>query len=408
MARVLFVLNSASGGAAVSARDLMRELRQHGHRCFAVLPPGASADEMEALRQVSEEHVTMPLPWWNRKYKAKLWKRPLHWGWNLWRSGGHLGSLLALRRCLRRWDIELVHTNTSLNLQGALVAAWSGVPHVWHIREHIGHRRLFRFWLPEPLLARTFESLSDALVVNSETSAELFRRHHRDRTLRVIYNGVDLDLFAGGAEERAPALRKSWGAGEEEPVVAMVAHLSSRVKRHDVFVRAVAQLAPRWPQARFVVVGTDPAQSGGYRSELEHARAIHDLARELKVDQRILWAGALDDVPAVMNAVDLLVHPADRESFGRVAVEAMAAGKPVVAADAGGLREIVEDGVTGLRVPAGDADGFARAIEELLEQPQRRQALGQAGRRRVEERFSLTATGRDVDALYRSLMEAAA
>lgn len=402
MARILFVLNSASGGAAVSARDLMGELKTLGHRCYAVLPPGGSARELAALEACTEARAFLPLPWWNRKYKAIWWKRPLHWARQLVLSGAHVLTLIRLRRWAAEWRIELIHTNTSLNLQGALVARWLGLPHVWHIREQIGRRSLFRFWLPERALARTFVGLSRAVLVNSEESRALFARQGLRDAVRVAYNGVRVEDFA--APERGEALRAALGIEPGTLVVAMVGHLTSRVKRHDTFVEAVAILAPRRPGVRFVVVGSDPERTGGYRSELDYATGVKTLARRLGVEERILWTGAQDDVPAVMNALDVLVHPADRESFGRVAVEAMAAGRPVVAADSGGLREIVEHERTGLRVPAGDAEGFAAAIARLLDDDELRRSLGQEGARVAAEHFSLATTARQVDAAYREIL----
>jgi glycosyltransferase involved in cell wall biosynthesis len=126
-------------------------------------------------------------------------------------------------------------------------------------------------------------------------------------------------------------------------------------------------------------------------------------AAQLGLGSRLLFAGARDDVPAVMAAIDVLVHPSDQESFGRVVVEAMAAGKPVVGAASGGVGEIIQHGRTGFTVPDNDAERFAAACRELLENSDRRRELGQNGRAYAQENFSIEAVADRVATLYAGL-----
>jgi glycosyltransferase involved in cell wall biosynthesis len=391
--RVLFVLNALSGGATMSAIDLMAALRKLGHRCFAVHPPG----DASSLTHAVDGAAAVELPWWNRNYRATLWKRPIHSALGMVRSGFRLLTTRELERLIRRWGIDVVHTNTAMTLEGALAARLERLPHVWHIREQIGAGKLFRFWLPEPVLARTFTTLSSRIIANSHESRAFFDRNGAGGRVDVIYNGIPLDRFDD--PPRAEELRKRW-IGTGELLVGMVASLTSRVKKHDVFVEAASRSARDFPSARFVVVGSDPDVAGGFRGELEYARAQKQLARDLGLGQRIVWAGHQTDVPSVMGALDVLVHPCDGESFGRVAVEAMASRKPVVVADAGGLREIVEDRVTGLRVRPNDPDAFASGISALLADRAARESYGEAGRRRAEAVFSIDRAAGEVARVY--------
>ena len=394
MTKILFVLNSTHGGAALSATDLMEGLTARGHRCYAVVPPSA-ANDYSNLRRVARGVAEIRLPWWNKKYRSALYKRPVHWALGMARSGFRTASTRAIVDVIRRWDIDLVHSNTSLNLEGALAARVTGVAHVWHIREQIGDQQLFRWWLPEPILARAFDGLSDALIVNSETSRAFFARNGFGARAAVVYNGVKMETFDDAAVGR-DAVRSRWGVGASETLVGMVANLTSTGKRHDVFVRACAAVAGRHDRCRFVVVGADPDATGGYPSEIAYARGLKALAGELGVADRFTWAGHRSDIPAVMSALDVMVHPMPDESFGRVAVEAMAAGRPLVGADAGGLTEIIEDGATGYRVAVGDPEAFASAVLQVANDQDLARRLGEAGRRRAAERFSLDRTIEDV------------
>ncbi|MCB1057415.1 MAG: glycosyltransferase family 4 protein [Acidobacteria bacterium] len=402
MARVLFVLNSASGGATRSALDLIEALAPRGWEFCAVLPPTGEGPDLDRLRRHTLSIHMVPLPWWNRNYRARPLRRLLHWGWRSLQSGFHARTVHRVRRLIGELGIDLVHTNTSLTLDPALAARRARVPHVWHLREQMGNGQLFRFWLTEPLLARTFVSLADAVVANSQETRRLFARTGLASAVQVVYNGVRLQDFVPSSA--AAELRRSWCEGHDQVVVGMVAHLTSRMKRHDVFVRLAAKVLETEPNVRFVVVGADPERDGGYRTKLEYARDLSQLAQRLGLGDRLLRTGALSDVPAVMSAIDVLVHPSERESFGRVAVEAMAAGKPVVGAATGGVGEIVEDGVTGFTVAGDDPEAWTRPVLALVRDPMLRQSLGTAGHQRVAERFSLDVTADRIETLYREVL----
>jgi glycosyltransferase involved in cell wall biosynthesis len=404
--RVLFVLNAPVGGAALSAHDLMRGLRARGVESCVIAPPSPHVRLAEAFGDVAVETAEVFLPWWNRRYRSTWYKRPAHLVLDTVRSRARLGTVAAIAGRIRAWGVDLVHTNTALTLEGGLAARLTGRPHVWHLREQLGDDALFRFWLPEPVLARVFLGLADRVIVNSAQSRALFDRHGLGGETRLVYNGVEVGGFPD--LEGAAALRARWGAPPRRepgavPLVGMVANLTSRMKRHDVFVEAAARVAPRHPGARFVIVGTDPDREGGPAAEIAYTRELKARAARLGLGERLGFVGHAAPPAAVMGALDVLVHPCDQESFGRVAIEAMAARRPVVAADGGGLVEIVEDGATGVRVRPGDVAGFAEAIQGLLADPARAEAMGVAGRAAVEARFSLDRTVDAVMDVYRGL-----
>ena len=110
MKNVLFVFNAAVGGASLSAMTLMRGLGERGFRCYAIVPPGGSPDVWEEIRSVAADVEVVRIPWWNRRYKAHWFKRPLHWVWNSCRSGFHLRSTYEVMRAIRHWKIDLVHS----------------------------------------------------------------------------------------------------------------------------------------------------------------------------------------------------------------------------------------------------------------------------------------------------------
>jgi glycosyltransferase involved in cell wall biosynthesis len=137
---------------------------------------------------------------------------------------------------------------------------------------------------------------------------------------------------------------------------------------------------------------------------LEFENHLRQLTIDLGLSQKVIFTGHRDDVHRVLSALDLLVHCSHAEPFGRVLIEAMAAGRPVVAFADGGVPEIVVHGTTGLLVPPGDEQALAEAMIELLADRDRSLRLGDEGRRRVELHFTAQQTARAIEAIYKPLV----
>ena len=153
---------------------------------------------------------------------------------------------------------------------------------------------------------------------------------------------------------------------------------------------------------RFLVSGGPIYETEGHEG---YAERLRRRVVDLGLGGRVHLLGNRDDVPEILAGVDVLVHvPSAPEPFGRVVAEAMAVGKPVVAANAGGLPEIVEDEVTGLLVPPGDPSACAAAVTRLLADPALRARFGAAGRRQAEQRFDPAVHAERVMAAYREVV----
>jgi glycosyltransferase involved in cell wall biosynthesis len=161
----------------------------------------------------------------------------------------------------------------------------------------------------------------------------------------------------------------------------------------------MAQVRDVVPQAKGIIVGEVAAENPGYLDTLLTLR------NDLALADRLVFSGFRMDVPVVMSALDVLVLASTSpEPFGRVLIEAMAAGKPVVATDAGAAREIIENGVQGLLVPAGEVAAMARAITYLLTHRDAAILMGQKGQDTVQERFGMQQHRDKVQSVYRELL----
>lgn len=277
-------------------------------------------------------------------------------------------DVFRLVRVLRATDASVLYVNT-LTLPHWLIAGWlARVPRLCHVHEaEEGTARLWRLSLTAPLF------LATRVVTNSNASlkwiagswARLASRCH------VIYNGVPMD---------APSLYRRTQA--DKATAAVVGRLSPR-KGQDVAIRALAELVSRGHDVRLVLAGTTFRGYGAFREMLQR------LAEELGVLDRVEFAGFVSPVAPLFASVDIAIIPSRVEPFGNVAVEAMAAGCPVVASATGGLREIITHGLNGLLVDPDDAIALSDAMERVLTTPTLAADLGKAAVNDVHQRFGV-------------------
>jgi glycosyltransferase involved in cell wall biosynthesis len=217
--------------------------------------------------------------------------------------------------------------------------------------------------------------------------------------VRTIPDGIDLERFNPNVS--GVRIRRELGLADDECLVGFVGRLDPW-KGADVFVQAAAEVVHKRKDARFLVCG------GELPGHERYADGLRRLARDLGVEDRMLFTGwkyRLDDIPEVMAALDVMVHTSIRpEPFGLVLIEAMATAKPIVAADDGGVREVVEPEVSALLARPGDHQAFAEAILQILSDLSRAKAMGRAGRARAEALFEVGAYVRRVEAVYEEVL----
>jgi glycosyltransferase involved in cell wall biosynthesis len=193
--------------------------------------------------------------------------------------------------------------------------------------------------------------------------------------MHVLWKGVDLRAFDAARAGEA-ATRAALGLGPDALAVGTFGRLAWQ-KGLDAFLEAVRLVRPRFPHARFFIVG------GG-----RDAPAIADAASAPALGGAVTLLGQRDDAPALLAAMDIIVQSSRREAMAQTTLEGMAAGRPVVSTMTCGADEAIEDGVSGLLVPVGDAAALADRIVLLAGDPARRAALGRAARRRIEAEFT--------------------
>jgi len=299
-----------------------------------------------------------------------------------WRA---LGRLVGAAREL---DPAILHGNTPhTNLAAAWIGRRLGRPCVWHERT-LPHARE---WDAD----RWLRALPDRIICNSAAVAERFGPP--GPRIAVIRNGVPLDRFRPGCG--GEPVRRAWSLAPYQVAAGIVGNFTPW-KEHELLLEALALLRPDPARFRLLIVGGEvfPANQG-------REAALRAQVGRLGLEDLVFFAGTRADMPAVMDALDILVSPAEIEACSRAVLEAMATGIPVVGASAGGTPELVLDGETGLLFPPGDVHGLAGALQRLVEDAPLRRSLGNAARRRAEACFSIQRQARETEAIYRELLE---
>lgn len=301
----------------------------------------------------------------------------------LLRLPGQLAATAALLdRVAAGRRVALVYSNTLAVLGGAVWARRRGIPHLWHVHEILLHPALVRRGLP-----RVASWLSDAVIANSRQTQLWLEREVpalKGHTT-VVFNGLDRPPVA--TPQDVAAFREKVGAGPGDLVATVVGRFN-HMKGQPLVVQALHRLRATGRDAglRLALVGDVFAGHRDFRGECAA------LAASLGVQDRVTILPFTRDIGAVWRGSDIALVPStEPESFGMVAIEAMACARPVLAAGHGGILDIVEDGVSGLLVPPGDADALAEALARLAGDASLRQRLGAAGAGRQAERFSLAA-----------------
>jgi len=376
MIRVLFVSHSAElNGAELWLFETLKRLDRGRYRPTLVTPrPGPLNDSASALG--IDVHV-VPMKWWLTE-RSRVWRQPL----------AGLLNAVGVRKVAdvaRLSGAGLVFSNSAAMSSGARAARAVGVPHVWAVHEILGGQRPFLHHILGRRAAVNFILRNSArVIVNSEASRAAFPANEK---LRLVYNGVDVK---DGDERRQAALRKKLGIRDEDIVAGVVGKIYEGKGQREA-LQAAASLAPRYPRLKWLIVGA-------VRDE-RYARGLSELVRAAGIADRIRFTGYHPDLVDLLKIMTVVVIPSVVESFGRVALEAMAAGVPVVAVRAGGLPEIVAHGENGFLAETRDPANIAGMLDFVLRNPDKAKRAAENGLKTVRDKFTVERQVRGVESV---------
>lgn len=340
-------------GAERVCLSLCADLQQRGHRVLLLCKPdGGLPDEARKLG------LAVQTP----NISGKL----------------NLVAPFTLARIARQFGADVIHTHlSSASLWGGLAGRLAGIPTLGHVHA-LNTWFYYRF---STLAATCSGGVKQYVVAQGADSSKV----------RVVYNGIPANRLDGVLS--SAEARQMLGLAPDQPVVACVAHLSP--KKGQIFLlQAVALLRDRFPDLVCLLAG-----------EGEMTEQLQQQAAELGIADRVRLLGFRRDVMSVMQAADVVVLPSiAKEGLGLVLVEAALLEKPTLGSNAPGIDEALQDGVTGLLVPPGNATALAECLAMLLDNAELRRQMGQAGRERALQMFTQEAMVDQFEAIYRELV----
>ena len=390
--RVLIISHTASpGGAEIALLNLVRLLDRR--QVTPVVLFGADGPVVEQMRLLAESHV-LPLPVAvGGAKKDSLGIRSLVQVRGMFISAVYICKLAQF---IRRNNIDLVHTNSlKSHLLGGLAARLARRPVLWHVRNNIDSDylpasvartlRMLARWVPRFVIACSGATLR-SVYPGAPDNPRPFSVDLRTRGA-VVHDGTTAHASGEKNSKRDGMCR-----------IALIGRISSWKGQH-IFIRAADLVHQRFPNARFFIVGS------ALFGESEYDREVRSLTESLGLPGIVTFTGFRKDVLDVIREMDVIVHASTiGEPFGLVIVEGMAAGKPVIATNGGGVPEIVEHGKTGILIPMANVEAMADAISLVLANPVLAADMGARGRERVRENFTIEHTARKIEAVYQAML----
>jgi glycosyltransferase involved in cell wall biosynthesis len=366
--RVCFVSHSAGRyGAELALLELLQGLLRSGVEALVLVPKkGPLLDELDR-RNIEWKIIGYPV-WLSRPR------------WLPYRAMRLLKTALMSVRvawAIKKWGADIVYTNTVVIGAGALAARLAGIPHVWHSHESLAHNPSQKFDLGERAVSYLMHRLSDAIIVTSRSVANDYTHLPDPGKIRVVYQSV-----TPRADTPSP-----------QPVIdrlffqCVIVGSLHPWKGQDQAISAVAELASRNINVHLLLVGDAGRR---YRAQLVQQ------AEALGVSRRIAFHGYAENPLALIRNADVVLVCSRWEAFGRVAVEAMLSGSPVIGSARGATAEIIQDGRTGLLYEWGNIRDLTKKIQFLHDNPKERMRIGGNAQQWAQNRFTQERYAREI------------
>jgi glycosyltransferase involved in cell wall biosynthesis len=299
-------------------------------------------------------------------------------------------NTFKLTRLLKAARPDIVHTHGYFaSVIGRFAARRAGIP---VLLAHV-HSTYWEYKKRHLLIERKLSRFTQKIICCSRAVENFVKYTEKitDNKTIVIYNGVDEERFF---PLKSPTfLRAELGMDEETAVIGTVSSLTPH-KGHEFLVQAASLVLGTFPSTKFLIVGDGPLR-----------KRLENQVKDLNIHPAVIFTGTRKDIAEMLSLMDVFALPSHtREGLGIAIIEAMAAERPVVATDIGGIPEAVNHGETGLLVPPGDPEALSKAIIELLQNPKKAEEMGEKGRARVKEKFTTKKMLSEIENVYQSLV----
>jgi len=381
--RICFVSHgSGRGGAEEVLLESLECLKELGFDCRVLMPGDLGLGEN--LRELGIAYRS--LPYWGWMGHKSFWSR-------LEAAARNIALTAPAAWELRKWNPDIIYSNTMTVCFGALLAHVLRRPHVWHLHElgYEDHGLTFDF-------GRTFSyrliNSASACIAVSQITADKFAEHIDRDKLTVMFQSVHRRSLWRPAHKLAAALNQAVPPPSRKTRCIIVGRLSEGKRQEDA-VAAMAELKEQGTDSELLIIG---------HSNPGYAEKLRRQVREHQLEDRVSILGSVFDRLPFVESSDIVLMCSRCEAFGRVTVEGMLAGKPVIAADTGANPELIRPGSTGLLYRFGDVKDLARKIRQLCENPDLARRIGENARGWAEPIFRKERYGTDLASFLMSVL----
>ena len=306
------------------------------------------------------------------------------------RAGVDFAYILKLANFFRKSGVQILHLhNPTAFFYGTLAGRLARVPCIVYTE----HGRDFSASRKVKIINRMLARMVDRIIAVSVAGKEYLAKEEgiaRDR-IQLIYNGVeDTQRLTTRSQE---AIRRELGLTSKRPVIGIVARLDW-IKNHASLLRAMQIISRNYPDAILLVVGDGPLKAD-----------LQILAEQLRIQDKTYFLGARTDIPDLLSVMDVFVLCSHNEGLSLTLIEACAAGKPIVATDVGGNREVVKHQINGLLVPANESQSLAMAIQKILGDKDAAREMGRKGCTVFAEQFTIDTMVDTYQKLYNACLQ---
>jgi len=288
-----------------------------------------------------------------------------------------------------KYQIDIIHTDGPRNtFYAGIVAKLKRIPLVWHVRASNQDR-----------YDRLLYNLSSKIILVADSLQSRFQFKDNTKKFITIHNGIDLYEFR--PQEQKEFIREKYKIGNSDLLIAVTARIE-KLKGQKYLIEAFGKLENKIPNFHILQnkIPNFHILLAGEATDSSYLKECQDKACEIGIKDRVIFPGQIEDVSQILNATDIFVLPSLFEAFPRSVIEAMAAGKPVIATNVGGCSEAFEDKISGFLVPARDSGALADKIILLAKSKNLREKIGSEARYRVEKMFEIGDKVKQTEKLY--------
>ncbi len=369
--------SSAKGGAERSLIELIDSLKTKGVDAFVIIPSyGLLVKEFKS-RGIAFRII--PYRWWMSNKESPFLKR-------IAKIVLNFAMVIPVAITIMRHRCDIVCTNTITVCVGAFAAKILGRPHIWYIREFGYEDHGLVYDLGTRLSLWLMDHLSSICIANSNAVAKKYEQFIPKQKLRVVYQAVDVQ-YQGSFS--------SLISKEQADIKCLIVGALQEGKHQEEAIRAIGELASKGINARLYIVGD---------GNPKYKQFLRTLVTQNSLEKCVRFLGYVNNPFPLMRQADVVLMCSRAEAFGRVTIEAMKAGKPIIGARSGGTEELIRVGFNGLLYTPGNYKELAEKIIYLYRHPEIARQMGENGQKWSKQRFTEERYGNEVFAILKQLV----